>query len=126
MVPDLKALTLGAFPTQKHRGKGHKCSLVDHRATQVRRRVPQTKEGETLAPEDIQWAPTTGDLRPRVHRVIQDLHIITHNRLWQCRPWLIGKHTSPLAFPHNTHLSQAPNDVWPSSPSRTPQAVREV
>lgn len=89
-VPELKALTSGVFPIQKLQGKCRKGSLVDHRAIQAHLRVPQTKEEETLVPEDIQWAPTTGDLHLRAPRVIQDLHIITHNRLWQCRPWLIG------------------------------------
>ena len=96
-VPDLKALTSGVFPIQKLQGKGRKCSLVDHRATQAHHRVPQTKGEETLVLEDIQWAPTTGDLHLRAPRVIQDPHIITHNRLWQCRPWLTG---NPLVFTH--------------------------
>ena len=101
MVPDLKALTSGVFPIQRLQGKGRKCSLVDHRATQAHHRVPQTKGGETLDPEDTQWALTTEDLHLRAPRVIQDLHIITHNRLWQCRPWPIGKHNSSLAPAQN-------------------------
>merc|ERR1719193_686497 len=90
VVPDLKALTSGVFPTRKLQGKGLKCSLVGHRAIQVHHRAPQTKGGETSAPGDIQWAPTIEDLHHRAPRVIQDLHIITHNRLWQCRLWPIG------------------------------------
>lgn len=91
-VPGLKALTSGVFLTQTRQGRGLKCFLVVHRATQVHRRVPQTKGEVISAPEDIQWVPTTGDLHLRVlvPRVIQDLLIITHNKLWQCRPWLTG------------------------------------
>ena len=95
-VPELKAPTSGEFPIQKLQGRGHKCFLVDHhRAIQAHHRVPPSKGEETLVPVDIQWAPTTEDLHLRAPRVIQGLHITTHNRLWQCRPWLIGK---TLAF----------------------------
>ena len=90
-VPELKAPTSGVFPTQKLQGKGLICSLVGHRAIQAHHRVPQTKGGENLGPGDSQWAPTTEDLHHKVLKVILDHHITTHNRLWQCKLWHIGK-----------------------------------
>ena len=96
--PGLKDLTSEVFPTQKLQGRGHKCSLAGHRAIQVRRKALRTKVAETLAPEDIRWVHTTGELPLKAPRVIQDHHIITHSRRWQCRLWPIGEQT-----PHRVH-----------------------
>ena len=101
--PGLKDLTSEVFPTQKLQGRGHKCSLAGHRAIQVRRRALRTKVAETLAPEDIRWVHTTGELPLKAPRVIQDHHIITHSRRWQCRLWPIGEQTTPRV--HNYKLN---------------------